>query len=51
MRLNAHSFAFIRLACKRDLEGTVAKPRFDPSLLDNTKRYKIRKRNYSQWMG
>lgn len=40
-----------RLACKRDLEGIVAKRKFDPYLLDNAKWYKIRDRNYSQWVG
>jgi len=40
-----------RLACKRDLEGIVAKRKFDPYLLDNAKWYKIRNRNYSQWAG
>ena len=40
-----------QLACKRDLEGMVAKRKFDPYLLDNTKRYKIRNRSYSQWVG
>jgi len=40
-----------RLACKRDLEGIVAKRKFDPYLLDNAKWYKIRNRNYSQWVG
>src|SRR5262249_49437320 len=37
-----------RLACKRELEGIVAERKFDPYLLDNTKWYKIRNRNYSQ---
>jgi bifunctional non-homologous end joining protein LigD len=40
-----------RLACRRDLEGIVAKRKFDPYLLDNAKWYKIRNRNYSQWVG
>jgi hypothetical protein len=40
-----------RLACKRDLEGIVAKRKFDPYLLGNAKWYKIRNRNYSQWIG
>jgi len=40
-----------RLACKRDLEAIVAKRKFDPYLLDNAKWYKIRNRNYSQWVG
>ena len=40
-----------RLACKRELEGIVAKRKFDPYLLDNAKCYKIRNRNYSQRVG
>jgi len=40
-----------QLACKRDIEGIVAKRKFDPYLLDNAKWYKIRNRNYSQWVG
>ena len=40
-----------QLACKRDLEGIVAKRKFDPYLPDNAKWYKIRNRNYSQWAG
>ena len=40
------------LACERDLEGIVAKCRFDPYLLDGSVRwYKIRNRNYSQLVG
>ena len=43
---------FFWLACERDLEGIVAKRRFDPYLLDGRVRwYKIRNRNYSQWAG
>ena len=43
---------FFWLACERDLEGIVAKRRFDPYLLDGSVRwYKIRNRNYSQWVG
>ena len=37
-----------QLACKRDLEGSVAKRKFDPYLLGNAKCYKIRNRNCSQ---
>ena len=40
-----------QLACKRDLEGIVAKRKFDPYLPDNAKWYKIRNRKYSQWVG
>ena len=43
---------FFWLACQRDLEGIVAKRRFDPYLLDGSVRwYKIRNRDYSQWVG
>ena len=38
--------------CKRDLEGIVAKRRFDPYLLDGSASWlKIRNRAYSQWNG
>lgn len=40
-----------RLALKRDLEGVVAKQKFDPYLQNNAKWYKIRNRHYSQWVG
>src|SRR5215472_16620229 len=39
-----------RLACKRYLEGIVAKRKFDAYLQDNAKWYKNRNRNYSQWV-
>jgi bifunctional non-homologous end joining protein LigD len=43
---------FFWLACQRDLEGIVAKCRFDPYLLDGSVRwYKVRNRQYSQWVG
>jgi bifunctional non-homologous end joining protein LigD len=38
--------------CKRDIEGIVAKRKFDPYLLDGSATWlKIRNRNYSQWIG
>ena len=40
-----------RLACTRDLEGIVAKRKFDPYLPDHTKWLKIRNTGYSQWIG
>jgi bifunctional non-homologous end joining protein LigD len=41
-----------RFACNRDLEGIVAKRRFDPYLLDGSASWiKIRNPNYSQWIG
>src|SRR6185503_18422338 len=43
---------FFWLACERDLEGIVAKRRFDPYLLNGSVNwYRIRNRNYSQWLG
>jgi len=44
--------ALFRLACERDLEGIVAKRKFDPYLLDGSASWlKIRNPNYSQWIG
>jgi bifunctional non-homologous end joining protein LigD len=40
-----------RLACKHDLEGIVAKRKFDPYLPEHTKWLKIRNTSYSQWEG
>lgn len=40
-----------RLASKRDLEGIVAKRKFDPYLLDDAKWYKIRNQKHSQGIG
>ena len=40
-----------RLTCERDLEGIVAKRKFDPYLPDTTRWFKIRNPNYSQWIG
>jgi bifunctional non-homologous end joining protein LigD len=43
---------FFWLACQRDLEGIVAKRRFDPYLLDGSVHwFKIRNARYSQWAG
>jgi bifunctional non-homologous end joining protein LigD len=40
------------LACERDLEGIVAKRRFDPYLLDGSASwFKIKNSSYSQWAG
>lgn len=40
------------LVCRRDLEGIVAKRKFDPYLLDiELGWFKIRNPNYSQWTG
>ena len=44
--------ALFQFACERDLEGIVAKRKFDPYLLDgSTPWLKIRNPNYSQWVG
>lgn len=43
---------FFQIACERDLEGIVAKRKFDPYLLDGSATwFKIRNPNYSQWTG
>ena len=43
---------FFWLACQRDVEGIVAKRRFDSYLVDGSVRwYEIRNREYSQWAG
>ena len=43
---------FFYFACERDVEGIVAKRRFDPYVLGgSTKWYKIRNPNYSRWIG
>lgn len=43
--------ALFRFACEQDLEGIVAKRKFDPYLPDQATWYKIRNPNYSQWAG
>lgn len=40
-----------QLACERDLEGIVAKRKFDPHLPDHASWLKIRNHNDSQWIG
>jgi len=40
-----------RLACENDLEGVVAKRKFDPYLPDKASWLKIRNTDYSQWEG
>lgn len=40
-----------RLACEHDLEGIVAKRKFDPYLPEPASWLKIRNQNYSQWVG
>jgi bifunctional non-homologous end joining protein LigD len=39
------------LACKRDLDGIVAKHKFGPYLEDSAQWFKIRNQKYSQWAG
>jgi hypothetical protein len=40
-----------RLTCENDLEGIVAKRKFEPYLSDKASWLKIRNTNYSQWEG
>jgi hypothetical protein len=42
---------FFQLACERDLEGIVAKRKFDPYLAGSATWLKIRNPKYSQWIG
>ena len=46
-----HGECLFRLACENDLEGIVAKRKFDPYLPDLASWLKVRNRNYSQWEG
>jgi ATP-dependent DNA ligase len=39
------------LAREYDLEGIVAKRKFDPYIAEHANWLKIRNRNYSQWVG
>ena len=39
------------LACESDLEGIVAKRKFDPYLEHHARWLKIRNQHYSQWIG
>jgi hypothetical protein len=43
--------SLFRLACAHDLEGIVAKRKFDPYLEGPASWLKIRNREYSQWAG
>lgn len=40
-----------QLACETDLEGIVAKRKYDPYLADQANWLKIRNTSYSQWEG
>ena len=40
-----------RLACEHDLEGVVAKRKYDPYLRQQASWLKIRNHDYSQWAG
>lgn len=43
--------SLFRLACENDLEGIVAKRKYDPYLPKQASWLKIRNANYSQWEG
>ena len=43
--------SLFRLACDNDLEGIVAKRKYDPYLPDLARWLKIRNTDYSQWAG
>jgi bifunctional non-homologous end joining protein LigD len=42
---------FFQVACESDLEGVVAKHKGEPYLPEHATWYKIRNRDYSQWIG
>jgi len=46
-----HGEGIFRLVCEHDLEGIVAKRKFDPYLPDQASWRKIRNKSYSQWIG
>ena len=46
-----HGEGLFRLVCEHDLEGIVAKRKFDPYLPDQASWRKIRNKSYSQWIG
>ena len=49
--IEADGEGLFQLVCEHDLEGIVAKRKFDPYLPDQAIWLKIRNRNYSQWVG
>lgn len=49
--LEHNGLDLFRLACENDLEGIVAKRKYDPYLPDQASWLKIRNPNYSQWEG
>jgi bifunctional non-homologous end joining protein LigD len=46
-----HGETLFAFACDQDLEGIVAKRKFDPYIPDHAQWLKIRNRAYSQWIG
>jgi hypothetical protein len=49
--VDAHGEKLFRLACERDLEGIVAKRKYDPYIAGHAQWLKIRNPAYSQWVG
>ena len=49
--LEHDGLGLFHLACENDLEGIVAKRKYDPYLPDQASWLKIRNTNYSQWEG
>jgi bifunctional non-homologous end joining protein LigD len=49
--VEAHGEKLFALACKRDLEGIVAKRKYDPYSPESAQWLKIRNTAYSQWEG
>jgi len=49
--IESHGEKLFALACKKDLEGIVAKRRYDPYIVGEAQWVKIRNTAYSQWEG
>ena len=49
--IDGNGDGLFRLACEHDLEGIVAKCKSDPYLPEHATWLKVRKQNYSQWVG
>src|SRR5215475_5995991 len=49
--VETHGEKLYALACKKDLEGIVAKRKYDPYIEGQTQWRKIKNKAYSQWVG
>jgi bifunctional non-homologous end joining protein LigD len=49
--VEAEGERLFKLSCQQDLEGIVAKRKYDPYILEHARWLKIRNTGYSQWVG